>query len=136
MTNQQMENPVVLFDGVCNLCNGLVQFVLEHEKTPDIKFGALQSEAGQRELKNHSIDSNSQSILFIEKNVVYEKSDAVFKIAKHLNSPWSWIVVFGILPKFMNDYFYEVVAKYRYRLFGKSETCKVPAERYSSRFLI
>ena len=92
-----MNSPVLFFDGICNLCNGLVQFVIKNEKNLLIKFTTLQSESGQLYLKQFNLDGKDlNSILFIENNIVYAKSEAVFKIANYLNSPWSSITMFRI----------------------------------------
>jgi predicted DCC family thiol-disulfide oxidoreductase YuxK len=131
-----MNNPVLLFDGVCNLCSGVVQFVLKHESEPGILFGTLQSEVAQRYIEKFHIEpGDMSSVIFIDNNVVYLKSEAAFKIAGYLKTPWSWVRLFGLLPRSVSDFFYDLIAKSRYRIFGKSEICFVPSAEYESRFL-
>ena len=131
-----MKDTVLLFDGVCNLCNGMVHFVLKHEKGTQIKFGALQSIAGSKYLAQHHLDKNSlKSIVFIEDAVVYEKSEAVARVARYLKPPWSWFKIIGMFPLSVSNYFYDLIAKYRYRIFGKTESCMVPDSQWESRFL-
>ena len=131
-----MNNPVLLFDGVCNLCNGMVQFVLKHESEPDILFGTLQSEVAQLYLEKFHIEpGDMNSVIFIDNNVVYFKSEAAFRIAGYLKTPWSWARYFSFIPSFVSNLFYDIVAKYRYRIFGKSTTCFMPSNEWASRFL-
>jgi len=131
-----MNNPVLLFDGVCNLCNGFVRIVLKHEKEPTIKFSALQSQEGiQITEKFHLHEKGIDSIVFIENNVAYVKSSAALKIAKHLKAPWSFVTVFRFLPQGIADFLYDLIAKYRYRIFGKSDKCMIPDQKWKSRFL-
>ena len=131
-----MNNPVLLFDGVCNLCSGVVQFVLKHESEPGILFGTLQSEAARRYIeKLHIEPGDMSSVIFIDNNTVYLKSEAAFKIAGYLKTPWSWVRLFGLLPRSASDFFYDLIAKSRYRIFGKSENCFVPSAKFESRFL-
>ncbi len=131
-----MRDTVLLFDGVCNLCNGMVQFVLRNEKEAQIKFGALQSEAVSKYIEHYHLDKNAlMSIIFIEGAVIYEKSEAVTRIARYLKPPWSLFKFIGIFPRSINNYFYDVVAKHRYRIFGKTESCMMPYAKWESRFL-
>jgi len=131
-----MHNPILLFDGVCNLCNGMMKFVLSHEKESVIRFAALQSAAGQKVLEQFNRKNiNLKSILYIENDIIYEKSDAAFKIANHLSAPWSWIVFFRFVPVKIRDYLYDLISKHRYRIFGKSSSCMLPDPKWEQRFL-
>jgi predicted DCC family thiol-disulfide oxidoreductase YuxK len=129
-------NTIVLFDGVCNLCNGFVQFVLKHEKAAFIKFASLQSLAGQSLLKDHKIDQvNVDSIVLIHNQKAYIKSSAVLSLLKFMKFPWNVFVFLKIIPPLISDKIYDLVAKYRYRLFGRRESCWLPTPEYKSRFL-
>ena len=135
---QQTENneSIILFDGVCNLCSGFVQFVLRYEKTTDIKFASLQSQIGNSIIKNYQVSQKGlESIVFIENNKAYEKSDAVLRISKYLKFPLSLISAFIILPRFIRDSVYDLVAANRYRLFGKKEVCWLPQPQWKKRFI-
>ena len=131
-----MEKPILLFDGVCNLCNGFVQFVLSNEKNSNINFASLQSEIGQKLLKDFKVTQKGlESIVFIENGKVYEKSSAVLKIARHLKMPWNLASAFTIVPQFLSNGVYDLVAKNRYRMFGKKEVCWIPEPKWKSRFI-
>lgn len=127
---------IVLFDGYCNLCSGAVQFILKHERSPTLRFSSLQSETGNRLIGEHGIDSvTTDSIIYIEKNTAYIKSDAAIKIASHLKNPWAIISHTGFIPKVIRDFLYDVIAKNRYRLFGKKDECWLPKPDWKERFL-
>jgi len=131
-----MEKPILLFDGICNLCNGFVQFVLSNEKDSDITFASLQSETGQKLLKDFKVTQKGlESIVFIENGKVYEKSSAVLKITKHLKMPWNLASGFAIVPQFLSNGIYDLVAKNRYRMFGKKEVCWIPEPKWKNRFI-
>lgn len=118
---------VILFDGVCNFCNSSVNFIIERDVLHYYKFAALQSEYGNAILaKFHKSTEDFNSILVIENEVFYEKSDAVLKITTHLKG-WKWVSYFKVLPKFFRDFFYDLIAKNRYIIFGKSEHCRLPS---------
>ena len=130
------DSPLLLFDGVCNLCNFSVKVILQHERDHEIQFAPLQSEFAQLTLgRSAATLKNSESIIFIEHQQIFVKSDAVIQISYHLKPPWSWIRWIRILPRPVRDYFYDVVAKYRYSLFGKQKSCMVPSVNYKYRFL-
>ena len=129
-------NSIILFDGVCNLCNNSVHFIIKRDKKKRFLFTSLQSDAArdillQFQLKNSEIDS----ILFIENGKIYQKSDAILKIVKHLNGIWKISYGFIIIPKFIRDYVYIIIAKNRYRWFGKREVCMIPTKELQTRFL-
>ena len=132
-----MPNSIILFDGVCNLCSGLVKFVLKHEKDHLIKFGMLQSPVSRELLIKYNYNIHSQeSIIFIENGHAWEKSAAVFRITEHMKAPWSWLSRISFLPVTFTDKIYTFVAKHRYRFFGKKSTCMVPEPAFNSRFLM
>ncbi len=129
-------NSIILFDGVCNLCNNSVHFIIKRDKKKRFLFTSLQSDAArdillQFQLKNSEMDS----IIFIENGKIYQKSDAILKIVKHLNGIWKISYGFIIIPKFIRDYVYIIIAKNRYRWFGKREVCMIPTKELQMRFL-
>ncbi len=126
----------ILFDGVCNLCNTSVQFVLKHDKKQHFLFASLQSDAAAKLLLQFNFDiSKLDSIVLIEGDKVYEKSTAVLRIAKKLNPIWNLFYYFIFLPKGFRDFVYEIVAKYRYRWFGKSDYCLIDTPQNANRFI-
>ena len=127
---------VVLFDGVCNLCNGTVQFIIKRDKSSKFLFASLQSDFGQSQLLKLGLDPTQlHSIVVLENGKFYERSDAALKIASGLSQPWSTLGLFRILPRFLRDFAYDVVAKNRYKIFGKQETCMIPTPEMKAKFL-
>ena len=119
---------IVFFDGVCNLCNGFVDFVMKHNQDRDIFYCSLQSQSAQDLLTAKSVDLTSLStIFFLEDDKLYSESDAIQKIAQSLHG---WPKVLGsitsIFPKCVRNWMYRKVSKNRYHLFGKNESCRVP----------
>ncbi len=130
-----MENePVILFDGVCNLCNASVQLILKYERDRNFRFAALQSNAAKSILEDFSNEKISDSVLLIENGKLYQQSDAALMIARKLNyfRPLYFLIY---LPQWIRNPIYNLIAKYRYRLFGKKEQCMVPDEQVIKRFL-
>lgn len=119
-------NNVVLFDGVCSLCNASVDFIMRHEKGDTLKFASLQSEIGKRIVADSTMKYVPDSILFYTDGVLLTESSAVLRIAKFLKAPISYAVVFRFLPLFVRDGVYRCIARNRYRWFGKRDTCRVP----------
>lgn len=129
-------NPVVLFDGVCNLCNGSVQFIIKRDKAGKFLFAALQSQYGQAQLDQLGISSTSlQSIVLIKGDQFYQRSNAVLEIAKMLGGLWSLLYVFKIVPAFVRDWIYIGIANNRYKWFGRQDQCMIPAPALKARFL-
>ena len=127
---------VILFDGVCNFCNGAVNFVIEHDKAGYFKFAALQTDLGLELRTKHNIDEiETDSVILIEDDKAYVHSTAALRIAKHLDGIWSWSYVFIVVPGRMRDWAYEFFAKYRYKLFGRQEACMIPTPDVRARFL-
>ncbi|MGB3342363.1 MAG: thiol-disulfide oxidoreductase DCC family protein [Aequorivita sp.] len=126
----------ILFDGVCNLCNGAVTFVIKRDKKNIFKFATLQSEAGTELLSNFKIDrSKLDSIILIDGDRFYSKSSAALYIARHLSGAYPLLFGFMILPKFFRDWIYDFIAKNRYRWFGKRESCMIPTPELAEKFL-
>jgi predicted DCC family thiol-disulfide oxidoreductase YuxK len=130
------DHPIILFDGVCNLCNGAVQFVIRHDPKGIFKLAALQSEAGQALLKKHQLDPEAlHSIVLILDDKVYRQSRAALEIARRLSGAWPLLYVFIIVPYFLRDWIYDWIAANRYRWFGKQDACMIPTPELRSRFL-
>lgn len=126
---------IILFDGVCNLCNNTVSFLIKHDKNNTFKFGASQTNAGKNLIRQYNILNEGKSVIFIKEGIVFYKSDAIIEIAKLING-WPHIFKYAFLfPKFLRDGLYNLIAKNRYSLFGKKETCMVPTEENRNRFL-
>ncbi len=126
---------IIVFDGVCNFCNRVVQIIIRHDPSAQIHFTAQQTEAGEKLLHQYSIKESISSVVFITKGAVYYQSDAVIEIAKLLTG---WPSVFKytiIVPRFFRNYIYQLIAADRYRLFGKQDQCMVPKEEDKKRFL-
>ncbi|RZT21302.1 MULTISPECIES: thiol-disulfide oxidoreductase DCC family protein [Fictibacillus] len=137
MSNLEREyQPVLLFDGVCNLCNSSVQFILKNEKNQNLKFAAIQSEAGEKLLTHFKIDPNeTNSVILISGDQVYTASDAVLKVTHHLKFPYSIGKILAVVPKVIRNFFYKKVAQNRYNWFGKRESCMIPTPELRKRFL-
>jgi predicted DCC family thiol-disulfide oxidoreductase YuxK len=127
---------VVLFDGVCNLCNNSVQFILKRDKKKKFLFGSLQGEAGQQLLKKFNLPiDNFHSFVLLEGERAYTQSTAALRMAKHLKGGWQLLYGFIILPKFLRDGVYKWIAVNRYKWFGKRDTCRIPTPEEKARFL-
>lgn len=127
---------IILFDGVCNFCNGSVNFIIERDSRNRFKFAPLQSDAGQGLLSQHGLNSlDLDSVVLIEDNQTFMRSTAALRVAKHLDGWWSWFSMFLIVPAPIRDFFYKLFAKYRYKLFGKTEACMMPTPELRARFL-
>lgn len=127
---------VILFDGVCNLCNGFVQFVIKHDRQGYFKFTALQSEAGQKILQQTNFSNTSlHTVVLVENGKVYVRSTAALKVLARLDGFWPITYAAIILPAFLRDVIYMGIARNRYRWFGKQESCMVPTPELKSRFL-
>ena len=127
---------IILFDGICNFCNYWVNFIIDHDKQNIFKFAALQSEKGKELLDKFELPNDDfDSFILISQNKVYKKSSAAFEIAKQLNG-WSKILIpFGIIPHSLNDLLYVLLAKNRYKFFGKKDACRIPTKEEKSKFL-
>lgn len=128
---------IILFDGVCNLCNGAVQFVIKRDKKNLFRFAALQSEVGKRLISERNIDTGAiDSIILIEPGVAYyTKSTAALKIAEDLKGIWSLSSIFLWLPESLRNIVYDFIAKNRYKWYGKKDQCMVPTPELRDKFL-
>lgn len=126
----------ILFDGVCNLCNGAVTFVIRHDKKNVFQFAALQSAVGIAMATKHGVDtSKTDSILLIDQDKIYAKSTAALKIARHLSGGYPLLYGFMIVPNFIRNWVYDIIAKNRYKWFGRTDSCMVPAPQLKDKFL-
>ncbi|MFC4263381.1 thiol-disulfide oxidoreductase DCC family protein [Ferruginibacter yonginensis] len=136
MDNLTNNTAIVLFDGVCNLCNNSVQFIIKHDKKNIFKFASLQSAIGQQLLKTYELPtSNFSSFVLIQHNKTYTQSTAALKITQQLNGPIKLLYAFMIVPAFIRNKVYDVIAKNRYKWFGKREVCMLPSPQLASKFL-
>ncbi|MBK7393031.1 MAG: thiol-disulfide oxidoreductase DCC family protein [Chloracidobacterium sp.] len=126
---------IVLFDGVCNFCNGAVNFIIRHDPGKKFKFTPLQSEAGQELRTKFNIGEDVDSIILIEDDKAYLHSTAGLRVARGLGGIWSLGYAFIIVPPFIRDWAYKLFAKYRYRLFGRQDACMLPTPDVRERFL-
>ncbi len=128
---------IILFDGVCNLCNGAVKFVIKRDKKNYFKFASLQSEAGKQILHAYHLPADaSDSFLLVENKKIFNRSTAALRVVKHLKSLWPLLYCFIIVPKFIRDGVYNFVAGNRYQWFGKTNECMLPTPELQSKFLI
>lgn len=126
----------ILFDGVCNLCNGSVVFIIKRDKKDVFRFAAIQSDEGRELIKKHKIDTSKvDSILLIDDERYFSKSTAALKIARHLSGGYPLLYGFMILPRFFRNWVYDIIARNRYKWFGKKESCMIPTPELKSKFL-
>lgn len=130
-----LRGPTCLFDGVCNLCNGSVRFILATEADHEILFVAVQSPAGRSVLEAIGMPHLTNSFVYIDDGVVSLRSVAAFRLARRLRAPWSWTRLFSFLPTALTDWLYDRLADNRYRLFGTRELCLVPSPSHARRFI-
>ena len=127
---------IILFDGVCNFCNSSINFVIDHDPEKHFKFAPLQSEIGQSILTQfNKSTSDFDSVILLKNNQLYQKSEAALEITKHLSGFWKYLSVFKIFPTFFLNFFYDIIAKNRYRIFGKADSCRMPTPELRERFL-
>lgn len=130
------DHSVILFDGVCNLCNGLVNFVIVRDPKARFRFAALQSEAGQKLLKQFQLPADDfNTFILVESDRCYQKSTAALRVLKGLNSGWPLLYAFIIVPRPIRDFVYDAIAGNRYKWFGKKDRCLMPNSGMTSRFL-
>ncbi|HAV53785.1 MAG TPA: thiol-disulfide oxidoreductase [Aequorivita sp.] len=133
---ESKNHKIILFDGVCNLCNGAVTFIIKRDKKDVFKFAALQSEIGRELTSKFNIDTSKvDSIILIDGEKHYEKSSAALRIAKYLSGAYPLLFGFMVVPKFIRNAVYDYIAKNRYKWFGKKESCMIPTAELKSKFL-
>ncbi|WP_422008912.1 thiol-disulfide oxidoreductase DCC family protein [Roseivirga pacifica] len=135
--NSSIENQdVLLFDGVCNLCNGAVNFIIDHDPKGHFKFAALQSDFGQEKLKELGYNQQEfDSLVLLSEDKVYKKSSAALRIAKKLSGLYPLLYVFIIIPPFIRHGVYDIIAKNRYKWWGKRDSCRMPTPELRARFV-
>ena len=137
MLNLPPNKKIILFDGVCNLCDSAVQFVIKHDKNDAFRFVTIQSELGQQILKHIGISHvNIDSIILYEPGIAYYyKSSAAIQIAKNLGGIWHYGTVFRVIPTGISNKLYDYIAKNRYKWYGKKEQCMIPTKDLKVKFL-
>ncbi|MCZ8354602.1 MAG: DUF393 domain-containing protein [Cyclobacteriaceae bacterium] len=126
---------IIFFDGVCNLCNNSVQFIIKRDKKNKFKFASLQSSFAKNNLSKHIDVDKLESIVLLNEDKLYTKSAAALLIARELSGMWPIFYVFIIIPPFIRDWFYNIIAKNRYRIFGKKDSCMIPSPAFTEKFL-
>ena len=131
-----MKGKIILFDGVCNLCNSAINFIIKHDPKGIFKFASLQGETGKKLLAQHNINpQETDSIVLIDNDQVSVKSSAALRIAKNLNQGYPLLFGLMIIPTFIRNGVYDFIAANRYKWFGKKESCMLPTPELRSRFL-
>lgn len=127
---------IILFDGVCNLCNASVNFVIRHDKKGQFLFASLQSDAAKEILLHFNLKKlNEDSVILLEDNKLFDKSTAALKISKQLDGIFKALYLFIIIPKILRDRIYNYISNHRYQWFGKRESCIIPSQELKNRFL-
>lgn len=129
-------HPIILFDGVCNLCNSSVQYVIKHDPNELFRFASLQGNTGQQLLKQYGLSTNDMnSFILVRDNKAYTRSAAALNVAKQLTGFAKLLYGFIIVPPFIRDAVYDLIARNRYKWFGKKDSCMIPTAALRSRFL-
>ncbi|MGX6443387.1 thiol-disulfide oxidoreductase DCC family protein [Neobacillus sp. K501] len=126
---------IVLFDGVCNLCNSSVQFIIKRDPKGYFKFASLQSVVGNDLLTQYGLNQEIDSLVLIENKTIYMRSTAALRIGMKLHGFWKFLAIFLIVPPTIRDFLYKIVAKNRYNWFGKRESCMLPTPEMKNRFI-
>ncbi|MBN8649994.1 MAG: thiol-disulfide oxidoreductase DCC family protein [Cytophagales bacterium] len=128
--------PVILFDGVCNLCNSSVLFIIQRDPKAKFRFASLQSDFGKAQMLRFGLNySELNSVLLIKQETLYQKSNAALEIARNLTGGWPLLYVFKMVPAFLRDWIYNWIAQNRYGWFGKKDACMIPTPQLKSRFV-
>jgi len=131
-----MDNPIAIFDGMCHFCSFSIQFLLKRDKRGVFRFTPLQSPFGSALMEQHGLDpTDAQSILLVKDGLAYVKSDAVLELIADLGPPWRLLKPFFIIPNTWRDALYDIIARNRYRWFGKRDVCYAPTAAEQSRFI-
>ena len=136
MSGDCTEGPIILFDGVCNLCHGAVRFVMRRDPDARLRFAPLESDLARRLVRERAgAELPADSILLLEEGELYQRSEAVLRIASLLRFPWPVIGLLRVFPRPMRDVAYDCVARNRYRWFGRKQACPAPDPELRDRFL-
>lgn len=133
---QTLEHPIVFFDGICNFCNSSVDYLIRHNKNKDLRYASLQSDFAINSLKQHGITAvDLNSVYFYKNGTVYNKSTAALKLLPHLDWYYFPLYSFWLIPKFIRNYCYDLIARKRYLLLGKRESCRIPTPEEAQLFI-
>lgn len=133
---KDQHSPILLFDGVCNLCHHFVQFILKRDPKGHIRFASLQSELGQQLLQKYNVPQDQlDTVILIENDQVYSHSDVAVRVVTYLSGFWPIFRIFRFIPRFFRDPIYNWIAANRYRWFGKQDQCLMPQPEWKDRFL-
>ena len=133
---EKSDHPIILFDGVCNFCDASVNFIIDHDPNLHFMFTAQQLDVGQQILIANGLDpSKLDTLVLYEDGKIYTRSTAALRIAKELSGGWRLFYAFIVIPRPLRDVFYNLFARYRYKLFGKKEACRVPTAAERARFI-
>jgi predicted DCC family thiol-disulfide oxidoreductase YuxK len=138
MAEESGEHPVVLFDGVCNVCSRSVNFIIDRDPEGTFRFASLQSEAGRRILQGLGgtiPEGDPETIVVVDRSRLYQQSGAMLRIARHMRGGWPLLTALLVVPRPLRDALYRWAAARRYKWFGKSDTCRVPTQELRARFL-
>jgi predicted DCC family thiol-disulfide oxidoreductase YuxK len=131
-----IDGKVILFDGVCNFCNSSVNFIIDNDKQNVFRFASLQSDFGQKSLKQFNLPTDILStLILISDNKYFTKTTAALKIAKDLSFPYNLSYVFIIVPPFIRNIFYNIISRNRYKWFGKKDSCRIPSASERAKFI-
>ena len=134
-------HPILLYDGLCAFCDGLVQFVLKHDRRGEMRFATLQGGYGQRVIARHPEIAEVDSLILVENadmpdERVYVRSDGALRLAHYMGGLWRPLSALHVVPRFIRDAAYDLFAKVRYRLFGRYDACPLPTPEQRARFLL
>jgi predicted DCC family thiol-disulfide oxidoreductase YuxK len=133
---KNIKHPIILFDGVCNLCAGSVQFIIKRDNNKYFRFASLQSDFAKIILQPSQLSENNfSSIILWEDGKIYTQSAAALRITKHLSGGWKLLFALIIIPAFIRNYMYSIIARHRYRWFGKKEKCWIPNDEWKDLFI-
>ncbi|MCI0507275.1 MAG: DCC1-like thiol-disulfide oxidoreductase family protein [Gammaproteobacteria bacterium] len=133
---ESLEQPVILFDGVCKFCHASVRFVIQRDNRKRFRFCPLQSSRGRQLVKQYSVENSGlTSMILLQDNTAYRKSGAALRIARRLRMPWPLLYVFIVVPPFLRDAVYDFIGNHRYQWFGKFDQCWIPDDETQKRFL-
>jgi predicted DCC family thiol-disulfide oxidoreductase YuxK len=133
---EDYKHSIVLFDGVCNFCNSSVNFIMDRDKNDRFRFAALQSDAGTELQKQYGLDPNElSSFILIEEGRYFTKTTAALRVGKLLGFPWNLFYSLIVIPPFLRNISYNIIARYRYKWFGKKDACRLPTAEERARFL-
>lgn len=131
-----VHQPIIFFDGVCNLCNSSVNYFIKRDKKNILKFASLQSDAAKQILLQFGVEKvDLKSIIVLNNNKLYLESSAIIEILKQLGGIYKIFTIFWIIPKPIRDFLYQIIAKNRYRWFGKKESCMIPTPELKNKFI-